>query len=128
MGSLLELLEHYEIGDEDMQDEMGWILDEEKGFTVRSMAGALCPLSDRSYPGDCVWNQLIQLKVSFLLWELWWDRVLTVDNLIRRGMIIPNRCCMCMADAKSFGHLFIHCAWVRPLWGYYLSHFDVNWV
>lgn len=41
MGSLLELLEHYEIGDEDMQDEMGWNLDEEKGFTVKSMEVAL---------------------------------------------------------------------------------------
>lgn len=50
-----------------------------------------------------------------------------MDNLIRRGMIIPNRCCLCMADAESSGHLFIHCAWVRPLWCYFLSHFDVNW-
>lgn len=51
-----------------------------------------------------------------------------MDNLIVRGMYIPNRCCLCMADGESSGHLFIHCPWVGPLWCYFLSRFGVVWV
>lgn len=29
----------------------------------------------------------------------------TIDKLISRGLIIPNRCCLCSADAKSLEHL-----------------------
>lgn len=73
MGRLLEVLERAEIGDEGTRDELCWSLDEEKGFTVKSMYTALCLVAESSSLGSCVWNRLIQLKVSFFLWELWWD-------------------------------------------------------
>ncbi|XP_074278153.1 uncharacterized protein LOC141601750 [Silene latifolia] len=33
----------------------------------------------------------------------------TVDNLIRRGMVIVNRCSLCMADLESIRHLYFAC-------------------
>lgn len=113
MGKLLESHERYEMGDMELQDEMIWHLDEANGFSVKSMYLALCSKIVPSHPGECVWNRLIQLKVYFLMWELW-DRAPTMDNLIRRGMIIPNVCCLCMMAAESLDHLFIHCSWVTP--------------
>lgn len=68
------------------------------------------------------------MKVSFFLWELWWDRTSTVNNQIVRGMFIPNQCCLCLDAAESSGHFFIHCPWVGPLWCYFLSRFGVVWV
>lgn len=128
MGRLLDLLERYAIGERDVNDEMLWGLDEEKGFSVKSMYEELSCPSQLSFPGECVWNPLIQLKVSFLMWELCWNRAPTIDNLIRRDMYIPNWCCLCKADAESTSHLFLHCPWVRYFWDHFISRFGVCWV
>lgn len=44
MGWFLELLDHYCLGDIDSLDEMLWLLDEEKGFFVKSIYEELAPL------------------------------------------------------------------------------------
>lgn len=54
MGSLLEALESFEIEDVEMQGEMNWSLDEEKGFIMKSMYTALCPFVRSSSLGVCV--------------------------------------------------------------------------
>lgn len=35
----------------------------------------------------------------------------TIDNLIRRGMVLPNWCCLCKENVDSVGDTFIHCIW-----------------
>lgn len=44
MGRLLEVLEHAEIVDEGLPDELCWHFDEDKCFTVKSMYIGLCPI------------------------------------------------------------------------------------
>lgn len=92
------------------------------------MYAALYSYTLSSYPKECVWNNLIPLKVSFFMWELWWDKTPRVDNLIVGGMILTNRCCLCLFTAESSGHLFMHCPWVGPFWSYLISRFGVAWV
>lgn len=128
MGQLLELPENHDLGDMELKDEMVWKLDEEKGFFMKSMYGALCSTKGYVALGRCVWNNLIPLKVSFLLWEVWRDRALTIDNMIARGLVIPNWCCKCKEAAESSSHLFIHCPVVAKLWILFLVHFGVSWV
>lgn len=95
--------------------------DKHRGFSISSMYDTLCHQIHDVSPGICVWNSLIQLKVSFLLWRLWWNRVPTIDNLIRRGMGITNWCCLCISASESSGHLFHHCPWISYLWNYFLD-------
>lgn len=94
---------------------------------MSSMYGSLCPLAESMNPGICVWNKRVPLKISFFMWELWWDRVPTIDKLRTRGLIIPNRCCLCGVATESSEHLFLHCPWVEPLWVFFLSRFEVLW-
>lgn len=84
IGRLMDLLERYSLGDKELEDEMQWLLNE--GFSVKSMYGGLMQVSRSFLPGKCVWHPHIPTKASFLLWELWWNRAPTIDNLIRRGM------------------------------------------
>lgn len=92
------------------------------------MYEALCAASHPSYPNKFLWNHHIPSKISSLLWELWWDRAHMVDNLISRGLVIPNWCCMCMADGESLSHLFLHCSKGVALWVFFLVRFGVSWV
>lgn len=41
MDRLIEVLERFVLGDADRQDELIWNMDEENGFSVSSMYGAL---------------------------------------------------------------------------------------
>lgn len=48
----------------------------------------LCSFSPGSY------GILLLQDFFFFLWLLWWDRVPTMDNLMKRGFIGANWCCM----------------------------------
>lgn len=122
------MLEGYPIGDPDREDEMKWRRDEEGGFTVRQMYEELSPQKPELYPSMCAWHPQIQLKVSIFVWKLWWNKAQTIDNLIRRGMIIPNWCCLCISAGESADHIFLYCLWVYSLWSYFLAKFGVEWV
>lgn len=76
------------MGDVECHGEMIWSLNEKDGFSVNSMYGALCPHVRGPNPGIYVWNAKVPLKVSFFMWELWWNCVPTIDNLRARGMIL----------------------------------------
>lgn len=121
MGRLLDLLEKYSLGDNELNDEMFWKLNGEEKFSVKSMYEGMCSNITPSYPEDCVWHLCIQLKASFLVWELWWNHALMIDNLVRRRMIIPNWCCLCRNDMESVDHMFLHCSWSQGFWNHFLQ-------
>lgn len=125
MGRLLDTLDHYSLGKENQLDEMLWTQDEERGFSVRSMCEALSPPSQIVFPSECIWNSHVQSKFSFLLWELWWNKIPTINNLIRRGLILLNWCCLCKGDGESIGHTFLHFPWSATFWNHFISKFRV---
>lgn len=125
MGRLLNLLENYDVGNPNSEDVSVWMLNEEKSFSVKSMYDALRPQVLLVCPYKFIWNPLIPSRASFLIWELWWDRAPTTDNLIRRSMMITNWCCLCKSEGESVGHLFIHCPVVDALM---LVRFGISWV
>jgi hypothetical protein len=42
-------------------------------------------------------------------------RVLTIDNLRKRNLIVINRCCLCKSDGETIDHL-LHCEIACSLW------------
>lgn len=126
MGCLLEMLDWYGHREANQQDEMVWCLEEDKGFTIRSMCEALGPTSQISFLGECVWNSHVQSKAPFLLWEFWWNKIPTLDNLCRRGLMLPNWCCLCKGGGELAGHTFLHCPWSTPFWDYFINKFGVG--
>jgi hypothetical protein len=55
-------------------------------------------------------------------------KILTLDNLRRRHVIIINRCCMCKRHEKSVDHLLLHCETACALWNTIFSRFELSWV
>ena len=66
--------------------------------------------------------------MSFFAWEASWEKVLTQDQLKRRGWILANRCCLCCAEEESINHILVHCSKTKILWDLVFSLFGVNWV
>jgi hypothetical protein len=55
-------------------------------------------------------------------------KVLTLDNLRKRQLIVINRFCMCKLDREDVDHLFLHCEVARLLWYAIFSCFGLYWV
>jgi len=67
---------------------------------------------------DDVWHKHIPSKVSLLVWQLLRNRLPTKDNLLRRGVFLPNDAdyaAGCVAS-ETTAYLFLTCDIFNDLW------------
>ena len=75
-----------------------------------------------------VWKAKVPSRVAFFLWTTTLGKILTIDNLRKRRVIITDWCCMCKAGGESANHLLLHCPVAGELWNMIFSLFGVPWV
>lgn len=111
------------------QDSLVWNCPGGKGkFTVSSYYAVLAPADAVVFPWKCVWVSGSPSKVAFFVWTAILGRILTLDNLIRRGHILVNWCCLCCGEAESVAHLLVHCPVTHRLWMLVVATFGLAWV
>jgi len=66
-------------------------------------------------------------QTYFLFWMVLHHRVLTWDNLCRRGWQGPGLCSLCLSEGETIEHLFIHCRFTRNLWNNIFSSLHIVW-
>ena len=99
-----------------------------KSFSVKVMYKGydLSPACD--FPHRLIWNSVVPSKMGIFSWEAAWGKILTLDNLKRRGMAFANRCFMCEEDEETIDHVLIHCKSAKLLWDLFLSMVGISWV
>ncbi len=99
----------------DDKDEVRWRWDNSGRFSVRSLYKFL---QDGGVP-ERRWSQLwsisTPLKVKIFVWLVLKGRVLTADNLFKRGWNGEGRCALCTDDDETIGHLFLECPRTKDL-------------
>ena len=45
-------------------------------------------------------------KVAFFAWEASWGKVLTLEQLQRRGFSLASRCFLCLSEVEMMDHIF----------------------
>jgi mannosylglycoprotein endo-beta-mannosidase len=68
------------------------------------------------------------MRVSFFVWEAMHGKILTSDNLRRRGICIADWCYLCRGDGESVDHVLLHCSLARGLWNHILLIANFHWV
>ena len=59
---------------------------------------------------DLIWNICLPPpKVSVFTWEVWWGKVLIMNQLKNRGFELTSRCPLCKEDEENLDHLLLHC-------------------
>lgn len=59
------------------------------------------------------WKLKASTRVTVFTWLMLRNKILTIDNLVKRGWNMPNRCCLCQREEESVTHLFTHCLYIK---------------
>ena len=97
-------------------DRPHWCLNGNGKFDTRSFYHKIRGTSPSCFPWKGIWKVKVPKRVAFFLRTAAHDRILTLDNLMLRGLPLTNRCCMCCCSAESVDHLLIHYSLPYSLW------------
>ena len=62
------------------------------------------------------------------MWTTTHARILTLDNLMLRGLSLANWCCMYCCNEETVDHLLLLCPIAHSLWVHMLQIFEIHWV
>lgn len=62
-----------------------------------------------------VWVKNLISKIGFLSWVAIQNKILTLDNLRKRGFSLANKCTLCNYQEETINHLLLHCEFSKEL-------------
>lgn len=92
-------------------DKMYWKLSPRGVFDVRSYYKALQPSITCPFPWKSLCKPQVLTKVRFYIWTAALQKILTVDSLRRRKLVVVDWCCMCKRNGETMDHLLL----LRPI-------------
>ena len=110
------------------EDKVVWTASRSGVFSVKSLYSILVPGGASLFPCGSIWRANVPPKVAFFAWEASWGKILTMEQLQRRGYSLANRCVLCLSKEETVDHLLLHCVKTRALWSLLFSLFGVAWV
>jgi hypothetical protein len=90
-----------------------WKLDGKGRFSVQPYYECLRHVPAFVFPWNGVWSRVVPCKVAFFVWTAALNSILTLDNLIKRKMVVVNRCLMCKCSCETIEPLLLHCPVVQ---------------
>jgi hypothetical protein len=96
-------------------------------FKVKSYFSSLVGSEGRCFPWKSVWRTQAPPMADFFAWTGALGKILTVDNLRKRKIIIVDRCYLCKRDGESVDYL-LHCDVASTLWNLVFLWFGMSWV
>jgi hypothetical protein len=76
---------------------------------------ALTIIVGSPFPWKSVWRGKTHSRVAFFVWTAALGRILTLDNLRKRRVIVVDQCCMCERSGESIDNLLLHYELAREL-------------
>ncbi len=109
-------------------DGWRWTLGKAGVFDSRSFYFALSDRPGERFPCESIWVVKAPPRVAFFIWTAAWGRILTCDNLMRRGFTMAGWCCMCCCDGETVDHLLMHYTTAYAIWSFVFKSFGIQWV
>ena len=93
-------------------------MDKKGQYTVKANYRHLAGDDVHVLPVDLIWNSCVPPKVSVFTWEVWWGKVLTMNQLKARVFSLQA-----YAPYVKRDHLLFHCP---SVWGYWVALFFLD--
>ena len=90
-------------------DKIWWVPSRKGKFEVRSFYNILISNVSLLFPWKSIWHTKAPPRVAFFVWSAALGKILTLDNLRKKNMVLINGCGMCKKDEESIDHLLLHC-------------------
>jgi hypothetical protein len=114
--------------DRDCADRLRWVPSKKGVFKVKTYFNSLASSEGSCFPWKSVWRTQAPSRAAFFSWLAALGKILTVDNLRKRNIIIVDRCCLCKRDGEIVDHLLLHCDVASTLWIHVFTRFGMSWV
>ena len=92
---------------------MWWTPSKRKIFEVRSFFRMLSSSGTdvvvTSFLWRSIWKVSVPLRVGFFMWTVTLGKILTFNNLCKKGIIVVKCCFMCKRSGEFVNHLLLHC-------------------
>ena len=103
-------------------------MDKKGQYTVKANYGHFEGDLSGSILASFIWNNCVPPKVSVFTWKVWWGKVLTMDQLNKRGFELASRCPLYKEDEENIDHLLLHFPLVWGFWAALISLQGMEWV
>lgn len=111
------------------QDSRRWKWEKEGMFSVQSCYNAITISNNiPDFRSNKIWIPLVPPKVSFFVWLLHHNSIMTQDNLAHRGVTLDNKCVLCKKELESINHLFLNCNYTHKVWMAFMLDYGRDWV
>jgi hypothetical protein len=91
------------------EDKLQWVPSKGGLFGVKSFYCVMGCHDGFHFPWKSVWSFKVPLMVAIFVWSAALGRILTMENLRKRHVIVVYRCCMCKKNGEFVNYLLIHC-------------------
>ena len=75
-----------------------------------------------------MWRTKSPPRTVFFVWSAAFGKILTLDNLRKRQVVVIDKCFMCKKDGELVDHLLLHCEVDHALWCNMFSRLGLSWV
>ncbi|XP_042992315.1 uncharacterized protein LOC122318775 [Carya illinoinensis] len=110
------------------EDKIVWKPSRKGKFSVCSFYDTITMQQRHNFPWKNIWRSKAPKKDALFVWTAALGKILTMDNLRIRGIIITEWCCMCRKNGETVDHLLLHCEFARKIWNFFFSRMDIAWV
>ncbi|XP_074288985.1 uncharacterized protein LOC141614130 [Silene latifolia] len=73
-----------------------------------------------------MWNRFNVNKHSFIAWLIKQERLLTMDRLLKMGIVTQTNCYLCGEDTEDHEHLFVKCRYINQCYGKLMEWLNIR--
>lgn len=127
MARLISIVETIKLTRE-KEDIWLWTLYKNGNFSLKSCVDIFGDTGMYDEIWKYMWRLKVPSKVKFFLWFIIRDRLLITDNLIKKGMCLPNICLLCYQEEETANHILLHCPYSKEVQDAVLNEIGVTQV
>jgi hypothetical protein len=98
------------------KDTITWKWTASGDFSVASAYDIQFRGSFNPYPATPVWQAHAQPKCKFFVWLVMRNRILTAENMIKKGWPCFHICSFCLCSHETTKHLLVDCNYAEVVW------------
>jgi len=123
---LKKIIEQREILVAKGQDQLRWRNNKEGTFNLKEAKSILLELNP--LVPDKIWQNFWRcqrwMKIKLFMWVVYHKKIMTWDNIRKRGVQGPSRCLLCEAQQETLEHLLNNFIFTSWLWDFFATIFQ----